>query len=132
MPLEDPAAAPRRKIDPYREDRCPATGRQGHDRVEIGPTALALSEFADAGLELPDLSAMRAYRLERLTQALAARDLGGVLMFDPLNIRYATDSTNMQLWNSHNPFRAALVLADGYMVLFEYSGARYGFLSAFN
>ncbi len=28
---------------------------------------------------------------------------------DPLNIRYATDSTNMQLWNTHNPFRAVLI-----------------------
>jgi Xaa-Pro aminopeptidase len=51
-------------------------------------------------------------------------------MFDPLNIRYATDSTNMQLWNTHNPFRALIVCADGYMVIWDYKNAP--FLSRFN
>ena len=51
-------------------------------------------------------------------------------MFDPRNIRYATDSTNMQLWNTHNPFRACLVCADGHMVLWDYKNAP--FLSEFN
>ena len=59
-----------------------------------------------------------------------ARDLGGLLLFDPLNIRYATDSTNMQIWNMHNPFRACLVLADGHMVLWDYKHAP--FLAAHN
>ena len=58
------------------------------------------------------------------------RGYGGLLMFDPLNIRYATDSTNMQLWNTHNPFRAVLVCADGYMVMWDYKNAP--FLSEFN
>ncbi|MEL7171624.1 MAG: aminopeptidase P family protein, partial [Pseudomonadota bacterium] len=129
MPLETP---PTRKIDPYRAAPCPATGRPGDDRVEIGPTALALDEFDAAGLALPDLAAMRAFRLQRLVEGLAARDYGGVLLFDPLNIRYATDTTNMQIWNMHNPFRAVLVLADGHMVLWEYKGASFAFLSQFN
>jgi Xaa-Pro aminopeptidase len=51
-------------------------------------------------------------------------------MFDPLNIRYATDSTNMQLWNTHNPFRAVLLCADGYMVIWDYKNSP--FLSKFN
>ncbi len=51
-------------------------------------------------------------------------------MFDPLNIRYATDTTNMQLWNSHNPFRACLICADGHMVMWEYKNSP--FLTAFN
>ncbi|MEM6357692.1 MAG: dimethylsulfonioproprionate lyase DddP, partial [Pseudomonadota bacterium] len=75
---------------------------------------------------------MRAFRLDRLVRGLAERDYGGVLLFDPLNIRYATDTTNMQIWNMHNPFRAVLVLADGHMVLWEYKGSSYAFLSQFN
>ncbi|MEM8623953.1 MAG: dimethylsulfonioproprionate lyase DddP [Pseudomonadota bacterium] len=130
MPLE--AAQHPRKIDPYREAPCPATGRPGDDRVEIGPTTLALAEFEEAGLELPDLPVVRAGRLSRLTKALAERNYGGVLMFDPLNIRYATDTTNMQIWNMHNPFRAVLVTTDGYMVLWEYKGPSFNFLSQFN
>ena len=62
--------------------------------------------------------------------ALAERDYGGVLLTDPLNIRYATDSTNMQLWNTHNPFRAVLLCADGYMVIWDYKNSP--FLSEFN
>jgi Xaa-Pro aminopeptidase len=121
--------ADRRKIDPSRAPRAGA-GQEADDGVEIGPTRLALAEWAAAGLALPDLPRMREYRWRRLTEALAARDYGGLLLFDPLNIRYATDSTNMQLWNTHNPFRAVLICADGYMVIWDYKLAP--FLSSFN
>jgi len=73
---------------------------------------------------------MREYRWARLTQHIVDRDYGALLMFDPLNIRYATDSTNMQLWNTHNPFRAVLLCADGYMVIWDYKNSP--FLSEFN
>ncbi|MEP6146962.1 MAG: hypothetical protein ABJ201_06085, partial [Nisaea sp.] len=101
-----------------------------NDRTEIGPTALAYSEWQAAGLDCPDLQAMRLQRWQRLTDAVVARDYAGLLMYDPLSIRYATDTTNMQLWASHNPFRACLLLADGHMVLWEYGGLDH--LSAFN
>ena len=119
-----------RKIDPtkgaYLGDGTP----NDQDRMEIGPTQLALKEWGAAGLVLPDLPSMRAYRHRRLTDAVVERGYGGILMFDPLNIRYATDSTNMQLWNTHNAFRACLVCADGYMVVWDYKNAM--FLSTFN
>jgi Xaa-Pro dipeptidase len=120
----------RRKIDPTRGATLADGSDNDQDRVEIGPTPLAFSEWAAAGLTLPDLPRMREFRWRRLTDAIVARDLGGLLMFDPLNIRYATDSTNMQLWNTHNPFRAVLVCADGYMVVWDYKNAM--FLSRFN
>ena len=120
----------RRKIDPTRGATLADGSANDADRVEIGPTPLAVAEWYAAGLTPPDLPAMRRFRWERLTAALVARDLGGLLLFDPLNIRYATDTTNMQLWNSHNPFRAVLLTADGHMVLFDYKQAP--FLSSFN
>ena len=119
-----------RKIDPTRGATLGDNTPNDADRIEIGPTPLAFAEWAAAGLDLPDLQAMRAYRHTRLTQHVVDRDYGGVLMFDPLNIRYATDSTNMQLWNTHNPFRAVLVCADGYMVIWDYKNSP--FLSTFN
>ena len=119
-----------RKIDPTRGATLGDNTPNDADRIEIGPTPLAFAEWAAAGLDLPDLQAMRAYRHARLTQHVVDRDYGGVLMFDPLNIRYATDSTNMQLWNTHNPFRAVLVCADGYMVIWDYKNSP--FLSTFN
>ncbi|OAN84573.1 peptidase M24 [Jannaschia sp. EhC01] len=112
-----------RKIDPTKGIMLPDGTLNDNDRIEIGPTALAYAEWEAAGLILPNLQAMRQFRLDRLVGQLQANDYGGVLVFDPLNIRYATDSTNMQLWNTHNPFRACLVCADGHMVLWEYKNA---------
>ena len=119
-----------RKIDPSGGATLGDGSPNDNDRLEIGPTRLAFGEWAAAGLELPDLPAMRAYRHRRLVQGITAREYGGLLVFDPLNIRYATDSTNMQLWNAHNPFRALLVCADGYMVIWDYKSAP--FLTSFN
>ena len=119
-----------RKIDPTRGALLGDNTPNDSDRVEIGPTRLAYREWASAGLDLPDLQAMRQYRWQRLTDHVVARGYAGLLMFDPMNIRYATDSTNMQLWNTHNPFRALLLCADGYMVIWDYKNTP--FLSAFN
>ncbi len=112
-----------RKIDPSKDVTLPDGTLNDNDRIEIGPTMLAYQEWEAAGLTLPDLPTLRAFRLNRLVEKLVERDYGGVLMFDPLNIRYATDSTNMQLWNTHNPFRACLVCADGHMVLWDYKNS---------
>ena len=122
--------AERRKIDPTRGPRLADGSPNDNDRVEIGPTQLAFAEWAAAGLTVPNLAAMRDFRWRRLTQALVARDYGGLLMFDPMNIRYATDTANMQLWNAHNPFRAVLLSADGHMCIWEYKNSP--FLVTFN
>lgn len=122
--------ADRRKIDPTRGSHLGDGTPNDNDRVEIGPTQLAFAEWAKAGLQLPNLDRMREYRWKALTQAIVKRGYAGLLMFDPLNIRYATDTTNMQLWNSHNPFRAVLLCADGHMVIWEYKQAP--FLVTFN
>ncbi len=109
-----------RRIDPTASGLKPDGTVDDNDRVEIGPTALAFDEWQQAGLEIPNLPRMRQQRLDRLVKAINQRDLAGVLLFDPLNIRFASDTTNMQLWNAHNPFRACFVGADGYMVVWDY------------
>lgn len=119
-----------RKIDPTKGATLGDGLANDGDRLEIGPTALAYGEWEALGLELPDLTKVRQYRHQRLVSHIIERDLGGLLLFDPLNIRYATDSTNMQLWNTHNPFRALLVCPDGYMVIWDYAQGK--FLSTFN
>ncbi|MEL6372682.1 MAG: dimethylsulfonioproprionate lyase DddP [Pseudomonadota bacterium] len=113
------------KIDPARRPIAPgATLADGspndYNRVETGPSDLAFREWAAAGITPPNLAAMRSYRHARLVEELRKRDIGGLLVFDPLNIRYATDSTNMQLWCTHNPCRAAYIGADGHMVLWDF------------
>jgi Xaa-Pro dipeptidase len=117
-----------RRIDPTR--RRPDGSPDDNDRVEIGPTALAYAEWAAAGLAPPELATLRRWRLDRLVAEIVRRDLAGLLLFDPLSIRYATDSTNMQVWNLHNPFRACLVCPDGHLVLWDYKHAP--FLAAHN
>ena len=86
----------RRKIDPARGATLGDGTPNDADRVETGPTLLAFREWEADGLQLPNLAAMRRYRWERLTQHVVDRDFAGVLLFDPLNIRYATDCPNMQ------------------------------------
>ena len=119
-----------RKIDPYQGTLLGDNTPNNNNRVEIGPTQLAFNEWEKSGLKLPNLPRMREYRWKRLTDHIVQRGYGGLLMFDPLNIRYATDSTNMQLWNTHNPFRAVLLCSDGYMVIWDYKNSP--FLSEFN
>lgn len=115
MNVQPPYAATR-KINP-RPGQAAALKPDGtpddNDRVEIGPTPLAFAEWAEAGLEIPHLPTMRQCRLDRLVKMLRERDYGAILMFDPLNIRYASDTTNMQIWAMHDPFRACFVTADG-------------------
>ena len=78
-----------------------------------------------ARTEAPDLAAMRRYRLGRLLREIEARDVAGALFFDPVNIRYATDCSNMQVWTLNNPARYALVLAGGRVILWEFHGAEH-------
>jgi Xaa-Pro aminopeptidase len=123
MTLSTPWSSSNRKIDPTR--RRPDGSPDDNDRVEIGPTAKAFAEFAALGVEAPNLDAMRADRLARLRAQMVRRDVGGLLLFDPLNIRYATDSTNMQLWTTHNLTRACFVAAEGPVVLWDFHGCEH-------
>lgn len=86
----------------------------------LGYGPLAEAEWQAADIAAPDLDAMRRYRLERIRAELRKRDFAAALLYDPINIRYATDSTNMQLWVAHNPTRHCFVTADGPVVLFDY------------
>ena len=112
-----------RKIDPSRHK--PDGSPLDNDRTEIGPTSRAFARWQEQGLEIPNLETMRRYRYQRVVDEINRRNIGGVLMFDPLNIRYASDSSNMHLWITHNAARACLVLADGAMILYDYTGCEH-------
>jgi len=68
-----------------------------------------------------DIKRMRAYRLGRLQSELKRLDLGGIILYDPMNIRYATGSSNMQVWFTHNPIRYCWVPVEGVPILFDYA-----------
>lgn len=72
-----------------------------------------------------DRPALRQYRLQRIRQQLREHDYAGVLLADPINIRYATDTNNLGLWVMHSPSRYVFVATDGPVVLFEFTSSRH-------
>ena len=77
-------------------------------------------------LELPqtiDEPRVRAYRLQRTRELLAQFNMDAAVLYDPLNLRYATGCRNMQVWTSHHQARYVFVPVEGPIVLFDYGGA---------
>lgn len=72
-----------------------------------------------------DFQAMSRYRLARLQKALQVRGVAAAILYDPINIRYATGSRNMLVWCLHNPVRYCVVPAEGRPVLFEFRGSEH-------
>ena len=70
-----------------------------------------------------DMAALRAYRLGRLRDELKQRDYAGILLYDPINIRYATGARNMTVWTLHNAVRYCFVATEGPVVIFEFHSA---------
>ena len=87
------------------------------------------AEGSDMPLESPlgqdVLDRARAYRLQRLRDELARQDVAGLLLYDPVNIRYAFDCSNMSIWTAHNPIRYALILNGGPGIMFEFKGCEH-------
>jgi len=71
-------------------------------------------------IDQPDMRRMRAYRLGRVRAELRKRDYAGALLYDPINIRYATGSRNMAVWALHNATRYAFVPTEGPITLFDF------------
>lgn len=119
--MDSPYSNPHPKIHAASQRKYKPDGSlDDNDRAETGPTQKAFAEWEALRLTPPNLQRMRQYRLERICSELKKNDLDAVLLFDPLNIRYATDSTNMQVWTSHDFARAAFVTADSYVILWDF------------
>jgi Xaa-Pro aminopeptidase len=67
-----------------------------------------------------DMVALRAYRLERVREQLRHRDYAGAVLYDPINIRYATGSRNMAVWTLHNAVRYCFIATEGPVVVFDF------------
>ena len=72
-----------------------------------------------------DETAVSLYRKARVKKIMQDRDVAATLVFDPVNIRYATGSRNMQVWTMHNFCRYAFLSNDGPIILFELSTAHH-------
>ena len=69
-----------------------------------------------------DLKAVRAYRLGRVRAEMAKRDIAAVILSDPINIRYATGTRNMQVFSMRNAPSRYLLLTVEKSILFEFTG----------
>ena len=79
--------------------------------------ALARQHGAMEYSEAPvDLDVVRNYRLSRLREQMGLADVAGLLLFDQINTRYATDATNMQVWCSHYETRCVFVALEGHFL----------------
>jgi Xaa-Pro aminopeptidase len=63
---------------------------------------------------------LRHYRLSRVRQEMAKLDCGACVLVDPVNIRYATDTRNMQIFSARNPARYLFLPVEGPVILFEF------------
>ena len=68
---------------------------------------------------------VRAWRLARVQEQLRKHNVPAILLYDPVNIRYATDTSNMQVWAGRNPARYVMVFADGHVVAWEFHSSEH-------
>jgi Xaa-Pro aminopeptidase len=70
-----------------------------------------------------DFDAVREYRLERTRSQLKEHGFASAVLFDPLNVRYATSVGIAFIYNLHVSFRWALVPVESAPVVWEYGEA---------
>ncbi len=68
---------------------------------------------------------LRKERLAKIRAQLNQHDLAGILLYDPLHIRYATDTSNMQVWTMHNRVRYVFIATNGPVILFDYHSCKH-------
>lgn len=69
-----------------------------------------------------DQVAVRLYRQARLRQEMRSRNIAAVILSDPVNIRYATGTRNMQVFSARNTPSRYLLLTDSRAILYEFTG----------
>jgi Xaa-Pro dipeptidase len=72
-----------------------------------------------------DTAALESGRLARLRAAIGAADCEAGIFYDPINIRYATGTSNMQVYSLHNACRYAYVPVEGPVILFDFKGCEH-------
>lgn len=85
------------------------------DRLVAGPSAATTLDHGD----------LDSGRLARLRVSLETAGCDAGLFYDPTNIRYATGTSNMQVYSLHNPCRYVYVPVAGPVVLFEFKGCEH-------
>lgn len=69
-----------------------------------------------------DLAAVRTYRQERVRRKMSEYGVDAVILSDPVNIRYATGTRNMQVFSMRNAPSRYLLMTLNRSILFEFTG----------
>lgn len=89
---------------------------------ELAPAAHG--SYAAAVPQIDQVS-LRLSRRDRVRVEMAERDIDACILFDPVNIRYASGSRNMQVFTARNPARYLFLPVEGPTILFEFTGAEH-------
>ncbi|RVU36915.1 aminopeptidase P family protein [Hwanghaeella grinnelliae] len=76
----------------------------------------------DTAPEDVDVHAVYTYRQARLRQKMAELNVDAVILSDPVNIRYATGTRNMQVFSQRNAPSRYLLLTQDRSILHEFTG----------
>ncbi|MEM9631955.1 MAG: Xaa-Pro peptidase family protein [Pseudomonadota bacterium] len=69
-----------------------------------------------------DLVAVRTYRQSRVREKMKEYGVDAVILSDPVNIRYATGTRNMQVFSMRNAPSRYLLMTQNRSILFEFTG----------
>ena len=72
-----------------------------------------------------DWESLAHFRRDRLRAQMVDHEVDACLLFDPVNVRYATGARNMQIFHQRNPSRYLFLPVEGPVVLFEFVGAHH-------
>lgn len=87
-------------------------------------SAIALLDRAPESAGI-DLAAVRRYRQGRVRAEMARYGVDAVILSDPINIRYATGTRNMQVFSQRNAPARYLLLTAARAILFEFTGCEH-------
>jgi len=90
------------------------------DRSDLAGLALLDRAPENEGI---DLVAVRTYRQGRVRSEMARHGVDAVILSDPVNIRYATGTRNMQVFSQRNAPSRYLLLTAERSILYEFTGA---------
>ena len=79
------------------------------------PNFITKKRFREDEINFNDL---RSYRLNRVKKELEKNNLQACILFDPVNVRYALDTTNMSVYNMHNLTRYCFIPLNGPVILY--------------
>ncbi|WP_233275820.1 M24 family metallopeptidase [Salibacterium aidingense] len=74
-----------------------------------------------------NIARMRQYRLHRIKEQLRENGYPACLLFDAMNIRYATGTRNMEVYIRRNPGRYVFIPVEGPVILFDFDNCEHLF-----